>query len=93
MSIEIIYNFEFKDGNIFEVKFKNLSDKAEKKHRFQWYLMLNNRRYDLQLIGISEKNRLFRCNEYDLIFLDWNSNQLIIQTDNKIDKYPITEKI
>ena len=50
MSISLLHDFVFDEGSILEVKFNELDKNARKSERFQWYLTLDNRRYDLSFI-------------------------------------------
>lgn len=82
MSLKILYNIQFTGGRIFEVEFCDLSETVEKKYRYQWYLILDNKRYDLKFEDFKDNVRYFSYKD-DSITLDINKKTLIIN-DNII---------
>ena len=52
--ILIINNYEFSRGRLFEVKFMEVKDRQS---RYQWYLILDNQRYDLKFKHIGDHTR------------------------------------
>jgi len=81
MALKILYNFTFAGGKIFEVKFDDLSDYAEKKHKFQWYLIYYDKRYDLKFNKMENDTRYFLCDGFDFVILDINNKRILL------DKY------
>jgi len=82
MSLEILYNFTFSNGKIFEVKFKDLLETAEKKDRFQWYLIYNNKRLDLKFEKIENNKRYFTYQIVDGV--KYGAVGIILDIDNQI---------
>lgn len=94
MSITTLHNFTFTNGNIFEIKFADLPITASKKDRFQWYLLLENCRYDLSFVEMTPISRKFKFT-YGTVDLDFDNKTLKIQyTDNnEIICYPLTKNL
>jgi hypothetical protein len=75
MSIEVINNFSFTDGKIFEVKFNDLTTNSSKASRFQWYMILKDVRFDLKYVDTVDKVRIL---EHPLFFLNLDVNDLTL---------------
>jgi len=82
MSVNIINSFKFSGGNLFELKFNDLSQDANKSDRFQWYLCLYDKRYDLKFVEMTATLRHF-THENKIITLDI-TNKLITIIENDI---------
>jgi hypothetical protein len=52
MSVTIINNLKFENGVIFEIRFDDLSNESSKKDRYQWFLIHNDLRYNLQFLSM-----------------------------------------
>jgi hypothetical protein len=93
MSISFTHNYEFSNGEIFELGFNKASDNS----RYQWYLIYNGTRHNLTLIKISDMMYDFVCDAYFCVFLDMNTNELSIFNNKENQKgvyiYKITENI
>lgn len=61
MAVRTIIHRTFNKGSIFEVKFTELSQTADKKDRFQWFLLFNDKRYTLNFERFIRKSRIFSC--------------------------------
>lgn len=63
MSVEIINNYSFAHesgpAKIFELKFCDVKKDAPKDSRYQWYLIIDNRRYDLEFVSMNNSIRSF----------------------------------
>lgn len=82
MSLEIINNYKFSNGRIFEVKFNDLLENVEKKYRFQWYLIYNNKRIDLKFEKIENNKRYFTFKAVENV--KYGAVGVILDTDYKI---------
>ena len=68
--LEVIYDFEFDDGRLYEVRFNDVNKFLYgPEQRCQWYLILYGRRYDLHFTRMNGTKRYFagiqldRCGE------------------------------
>jgi hypothetical protein len=57
-AIEILHDFQFSSGRIFEAKFNDV-DRIHKSDRCQWYLIIYGKRYDLRFVKMEGEKRYF----------------------------------
>jgi hypothetical protein len=81
MSISIINNFKFESGVIFEVKFDDLSNEASKKDKYQWFLIHNDLRYNLQFLSMD--NGIRKLVSGGDMFVDLDVDNLILSFGNQ----------
>ena len=78
--ITIKYKYLFERGCIFEMSFNNLTDSAEIKDKYQWILIYNNKRYELEFVKKEENQRWFNTSIYNLsnVYLDMKNKKLVL---------------
>ncbi len=82
MSITILYDFKFRGGALTEIKFNTL-DNTNKKDRFQWYVTLNNKRYELNFIEMVGNTRFLYHKDIGTIEFDPTTGQLESLSDSQ----------
>ena len=53
MAVEVINHFTFALGTILELKFNDISAQGAKGHRYQWYLTMDDKRFDLTFLSLT----------------------------------------
>jgi hypothetical protein len=91
MAVTTLHHFTFSNGTIFELKFNDLSNKADKCDKFQWYMILDDYRYKLTFCTMTPTTRGFGCGDMS-VELDMEKNTLKIDDhyNNKKHEYTIT---
>ncbi len=73
-SVSVLHDYKFTEGSIFELKFNGITEQGSKSHRFQWYLIYNDMRWELSFTSMTPTTRLLHCRLYevevDLVNLD-----------------------
>ena len=70
MSITVLHDFGFDGGAIMEIKFNELDRDARKSERFQWYLTIDNRRYDLSFVEMVGDTRVLFNKDIGILRFD-----------------------
>jgi len=86
MSISLLHDFVFEEGAILEVKFNELDKNARKSERFQWYLTLGNRRYDLSFIEMVGSTRVLFNKDIGILRFNPATSQLETMEGSKTIK-------
>lgn len=89
MSVEVLYNLKYSEGSIIEIKFIDLPESAEKNDKFQWYLIYNNKRYELNFCKMVDNVRYFTCNCCNYIVLDIDKKTLLMGYDDSHEVFDL----
>jgi hypothetical protein len=77
MSVEVLYDYEYLDGFIYELKFNGIASQR-KKYRYQWYMVYKGKQYKLRFVEMTKSTRTLNCAKFSKVFIDFDKDELTL---------------
>ena len=86
MSVDILYDYEYTVGSIYELRYNGLSNKKS-----QWYMVYSGRQYRLRFIDMTESTRTLHHTKFGKVFLDFDKNELTFNVKDNERTFSVTK--